>query len=354
MTVPSSLSGPSPSAETVAAARLLLSQMGIAPTDLIGDPILAPTFAEVIPLVRATLTPGTLRTYNTHFHRLLNEWGDRRLDEPAQHELTAMAEQVKVGAQAGGSRSGRGAVENFVGAARCVYRFAEERCWIRPADNPARKVSKPARRSAGRYAIPPQQLADINTAAASTGDDPELDCLILRLHTETACRRGGALSVRPADLDPDQCLIRLREKGDTERWQPVSPTLMRHMLQHARDRKAPQSGQLLRYRNGKPITSRRYDHLWARIGEELPWVAVQGITIHWLRHTTLTWVERNFGFAVARYFASHEDKKSGTTATYVKSNLPEIAAVVAVMTGEPHPLVPAFPSPPRITAAPAR
>jgi hypothetical protein len=29
------------------------------------------------------------------------------------------------------------------------------------------------------------------------------------LHTETACRRDGALAPCPADLDPDQCLIRL-------------------------------------------------------------------------------------------------------------------------------------------------
>jgi hypothetical protein len=51
-----------------------------------------------------------------------------------------------------------------------------------------------------------------------------LDTLILRLHTETACRR--ALALRPCDLDPDQCLIRLREQGEAVRWQPVSPTLM--------------------------------------------------------------------------------------------------------------------------------
>ncbi|MEV6324601.1 hypothetical protein AB0M45_25935 [Nocardia sp. NPDC051787] len=46
-----------------------------------------PTFAEVIPQVRATLTPGTLRTYNTHFARLLVRWPDRRLDEPSVAEL---------------------------------------------------------------------------------------------------------------------------------------------------------------------------------------------------------------------------------------------------------------------------
>jgi hypothetical protein len=29
----------------------------------------------------------------------------------------------------------------------------------------------------------------------------------LRLHTETACRRGGALALRPRDLDPNQHLV---------------------------------------------------------------------------------------------------------------------------------------------------
>jgi integrase/recombinase XerC len=101
----------------------------------------------------------------------------------------------------------------------------------------------------------------------STGNDPALDTLLLRLHIETACRRGGALAVRPADLDPDQCLILLREKGEAMRWQPVSPTLMAHLQHHARERHAHSGGQLLRYRDGRPITHRRYDHLWERIGQ---------------------------------------------------------------------------------------
>jgi hypothetical protein len=40
------------------------------------------------------------------------------------------------------------------------------------------------------------------------------------------------------------------------------------------------STPLLRYRDGRPITYRRYDYIWARIGEELPWVATQQITTH--------------------------------------------------------------------------
>jgi integrase/recombinase XerC len=88
-----------------------------------------------------------------------------------------------------------------------------------------------------------------------------LDTLLLRLHTETACRRGGALALRPQDLDPDQCLVLLREKGETVRWQPVSPTLMACLVRHGQDRQAPAGGQLLRYADGHPITYRRYDHL---------------------------------------------------------------------------------------------
>ncbi|MER5393095.1 hypothetical protein [Saccharopolyspora sp. NPDC002686] len=134
----------------------------------------------------------------------------------------------------------------------------------------------------------------------------------------------------------------LHEKGETVRWQPVSPTLMTHLREHAEQRGATQSGgQLLRYTNGAPITYRRYDHLWARLGEQLPWVATQGISTHWLRHTTLTWVERNFGHAVARAYAGHTDNNSGdhgSTGIYTRADIREVAAALAALTGEPHPL----------------
>ncbi|MGY1981881.1 hypothetical protein [Nocardia gipuzkoensis] len=68
----------------------------------------------------------------------------------------------------------------------------------------------PTRQPSHRYAIPSNQLSEIWTVAATTGNDPDLDALILRLHIETACRRGGALALRPHDLDPDQCLVYLR------------------------------------------------------------------------------------------------------------------------------------------------
>ena len=188
------------------------------------------------------------------------------------------------------SRGGRSAAEHLIAALRCMYKHAEEDGLIDPAGNPARKVEKPRRLPSTRRAVTDKRLAEINHAAATTGDDPELDTLLLRLHTETACRRGGALGLRPQDLDPGQCLILLREKGETVRWQPVSPTLMAALLGHAAERHAPPDGQLLRYRNGRRITYRRYDHLWERLGRYLPWVRAQQISMHWIRHTTLAWV----------------------------------------------------------------
>src|SRR5262249_51647873 len=143
------------------------------------------------------------------------------------------------------------------------------------AANPARKVAKPRRLPTTRRALPDTRLAGINEVAAATGDDPELDTLLLRLHTETACRRGGALALRPSDLDPDQCLILLREREETARWQPVPPPLMGRLTGHGGERHAPPGGQLLRYANGRPITSRRCDHLWTRLGRHLAWVRAQ-------------------------------------------------------------------------------
>ncbi|MFI6784428.1 tyrosine-type recombinase/integrase [Micromonospora sp. NPDC050276] len=326
------------------AARLLLARMGISPADLIEAATKrpqAPTFADYVPIVSAAVSDGTRRAYGSYWKRVLERWGQRRLNEPTPSEIEQLAEYVKTHVVARrNARGGRSAAEHLIAALRCLYRRAVADGHIAAADNPALKVAKPRRLPSTRRAVADTRLAEINSVAASTGDDPALDSLLLRLHTETACRRGGALALRPVDLDPEQCLILLREKGDTVRWQPVSPTLMRHLQSHAEERHATGAGQLLRYRNGQPITYRRYDHLWVRIGEHLQWVYVQQISTHWLRHTTLTWVERNFGYAVAREYAGHSGGGSdaGTTTTYVRASLHEVAIALAALTGEPHPL----------------
>ena len=329
----------------VEAALVLLERMGLSPADLAAVPQprkQVPTFAEYVPVVSAAVSDGCRRAYGSYWTRIIEHWGSRRLDEPTPSQIRHLMTYVKTHVVARrNARGGRSAEEHLVAALRCLYARAVDDGLITEAGNPARKVAKPRRLPSTRRAVPDTRLAEINEAAATTGDDPELDTLLLRLHTETACRRGGALALRPADLDPDQCLILLREKGETVRWQPVSPTLMGRLVQHNQERHAPPDGQLLRYADGRPITSRRYDHLWTRIGRHLPWARTQQISMHWIRHTTLTWVERNFGYAVARAYAGHTDGgngEGGATSTYVRASLSEVAAALAALTSEPHPL----------------
>ncbi|WP_306661832.1 hypothetical protein [Amycolatopsis magusensis] len=101
---------------------------------------------------------------------------------------------------------------------------------------------------------------------------------------------------------------------------------------------------MLRYASGKPITSRCYDYIFGRVHNELDWARALQVTAHWLRHTTLIWVERNFGIGVARAFAGHAESGSDmTTTSYVKADISEVADALAALTGEPHPLAPARP-----------
>lgn len=328
----------------VEAARLLLARLGVTPEQLIGTQPAErkdmPTFREYIEHVSEAVPIGTQRAYDTYWQRIIDAWGDRHIDEPTPLEIGKLCESHKGRVTTRkNSRGGRSATEHLISALRCLYRHAVADGLIPEANNPAIRVAKPRRLPSTRRAIPEARLAEIVNTAGTTGNDPELDTLLLRLHTETACRRGGALALRPCDLDTEQSLILLREKGDTTRWQPISPTLMHHLLIHCKTRGAEPTGQLFRYRNGQPITARRYDHLWSRIGKHLPWVATQQVSTHWLRHTTLTWVERHFGYAVARAYAGHTDSgNAGTTATYIRADLHEVATALAALTGEPHPL----------------
>jgi len=341
-TTPASPAAPQQAA--VDAALVVLKSMGLTLEDLAapGQRPDVPTFADYVPVVSATVTDGTRKAYGSYWNRVVDQWGSRRLDEPTPSEIKQLVAYVRANTvPRRNARGGRSAAENLIAALRCLYKSAEEDGLVKERDNPARKVAKPRRLPSTRRAVHDTRLAEINQIATTTGDDPGLDTMILRLHTETACRRGGALALRPQDLDREQCLILLREKGETVRWQPVSPTLMAALVRHAEERHAPPDGRLLRYADGRPVTHRRYDGLWVRIGRHLPWVRTQQISTHWLRHTTLTWVERNFGYAIAHAYAGHTDGAGDTgsaTSTYVRATLTEVATALAKLTGEPHPL----------------
>ena len=328
----------------VEAARELLSRLGVRPDDLLAAPsesVPVPEFVDYVPQVARAVTEGTCRVYGSYWNMVTSHWGNRHLNEPTALEIRQLAEMARAGAvQRRNGRAGWSAAEHLIASVRCIYNHAVADGWITEGENPARRVAKPRRLQSTRRSLTNENLRALSRVAAQTGNDPALDTLLLRLHTETACRRGGAIGLRASDLDQEQCIVQLREKGDTKRWQPVSPTLMQHLLSHSLHLgPAGAAEQVLRYRDGHPITHRRYDHLWTRLGKHLPWVATQQVTTHWLRHTTLTWVERTFGYAVARAYAGHvEHPSASATTTYIRADVSEVATALATLTGEDHPL----------------
>ena len=190
-----------PSAADLDAARLLLARLGVSPADLLtatSDRAPAPTSPNTSPSSRRPSSVGTRRVYGSYWNRIVEHWGTRRLDEPTPSEIHQLAEHLKANVVARrNARGGRGATEHLIAALRCLYRHAENDGHLPAGENPARKVAKPRRLPSTRRAVPDTRLAEINQVAATTGNDPALDALLLRLHTETACRRGGALALRP-------------------------------------------------------------------------------------------------------------------------------------------------------------
>ncbi|GAA2624061.1 hypothetical protein GCM10010399_64280 [Dactylosporangium fulvum] len=327
--------------DRLTAAWAALAELGITLADLQHDARpRRPTFDEYLPHVVAAAGPSAKRVYSTYWNRMANTWAGRPIDDIAASEIQALRLVIVATARnRRNNRGGRYAGELFIAAARAYYTCAADDGLIDAADSPAHRISKPRRLPSTRRALTPDELTEINVTARTTGNDVILDALLLRLHTETACRRGGALGLRLMDLDAERGLVMLREKGGTVRWQPISLDLATRLTEHAHLRGAVlPTDALLRYRNGTPLTSRRHDHLWHRIGQHLPWVAAHGISTHWLRHTTLTWVERHFGYGTARAYAGHTDNTGPATTTYIRADLQAVATALAALTGQPHPL----------------
>ena len=95
------MSSPGPAASqqaVVEAALVLLERMGLSPADLVAAPATrpaVPTFAEYLPVVSATVSPGTRRAYGSYWNRVVEHWGGRRLDEPTPSEVRQLMAWVK-------------------------------------------------------------------------------------------------------------------------------------------------------------------------------------------------------------------------------------------------------------------
>lgn len=225
--------------------------------------------------------------------------------------------------------------ENLLSALRRLYKHAERDRLIDPSSNPASAARLPGRRTGRGDVLTSEQLRDVHRIASSTGDDPELDELIVMLHIRTACDRQAAIDLALHDLDHENCLVRLRRRGGGFHWHPVSSRLMAALGRHA-DRRGGQdiTHRVLRKRNGRPISRRRYDGLWDRVRDNLSWAQESEVTTSSITETVRAHVRQLFGETVERVYVGqhHEDT---AVLTHLRGDVIE---VLMTITGESHPL----------------
>lgn len=241
---------------------------------------------------------------------------------------------------------GQRAQENFITAIRCLYAAAAENKLVAPGYSPAKAIKKPPRHNRiTRRPLADTELRDVWITCSTTGNDPELDALIVRVQLETSCRQEGCINLVLGGLDDERQSVWLSQKGDKLQEFPVTATLLRDLRAFAisRGASAPEDHvlrQKARHRHTgeqfPPMTSRRFDNIHERVKEQHHWANRDSFSSHWLRHHTAATIEAIGGRPCKMRILDHQP--NGQTDTYGPATFEQLAWAVAVMTGEPHPL----------------
>lgn len=237
--------------------------------------------------------------------------------------------------------NGRGAVFNAVGAWRYLGKVAIEDRHLAPGYCPAQHLSKPKRSKTGREPLAPALLEQLRDFVASTGDDPELDDLIVTTILVTGARQEGLIKLTVSDVDLEECTVRLDEKFGKVVHQPAPDWLVQRLHEFARSRGATKHDDkifLKRAIGRRPatgITPRRFNYLAARIQAAFTWADKLAISAHPLRHQAIKTIERASSKAVSNAFARHEP--ADTNDVYSKASRQEVAAAVVRVHGGDHP-----------------
>jgi integrase/recombinase XerC len=328
-------------------ARVMVAEaqaLGLSLNDLVTAAASAPATREDVPTVseylrriEPTFSKGTQRTYRSYWRLAEKHFGDRRIDtitvDDCEHVVLAAAERAKKKRPGSDARSPR---ENTVAALRALFERARRAKYV--LESPAADLNKPRRLTSRRRGLDERELAEAVDAVRMTSRDIELDLLLVEFHLKSGARQEGALNLVLDGIDDRRSTVWLREKYGKEREQPILPSLVPKLRLHARRRGATRgTDKVFRTRRGVPTSRRHYDTLFLHVQDALPWSVRTPVTAHVLRHTAASAIERISGsIAVAEKFLGHEP--NSVTATYTEARLEEVAAAVAVMTGEPHPL----------------
>lgn len=296
----------------------------------------------------------TYRTYETYWIRFEEAHGALPISELDDTIITAFCvaaqEQAKTThaihdakredeGRTVKERDGATSYNHALEAVSVIVRHAIAKGYIK--NDPLFEVERATVSESDRHGLTPEQVDAIMYVALNGGNDPVLDYLLLWSMLETACRIGGLLKLRVGDIDVNRQFIRFHEKGGKSRKQPVTRALMDALLQIAKERGSLNAKDpVFRYHpdgagKGRQMKARRFETLWKRLGKELKWVDDERITSHWLRHTTLTWVDRVASPAVASKYAGHGP--NNVTDIYTRARLNEITKAHEALFGQFHP-----------------
>jgi len=298
---------------------------------------------------------STYRVFDTNWKRLETLFGEKDIAELKASDVVEVAllaekECINYWSRVNKSRAKRGLpLKEFTGANRynacldaisVVFNKALEQELV--SINRTHSILRKEVDTPKRHGLTRIQVEELLEAALSGGNDTILDHLILWTQLETAARMGGILKMQIRDIDTQRQSITLVEKRSKKREQPVTKELMESLIRFAKSRGATQSTDaVFRFLPNKvgvssPLSSKRFETLWKRLGKALPWVSAKGISGHYLRHTVLTWVDRTSGHSVARAYAGHS--AGDTTDSYTKVDFAEIVNAHSSITGKLHPL----------------
>jgi site-specific recombinase XerD len=319
-------------------ARLLWRQAGPA----------SPTVATFRPRVLQLCPAKSLGTYRAGFNRLTERFAPLPLAAVRAADLCHHRDEIRraVGvarvahAEAHGrallsydpDAHGQGAAENYVRAVRFFFRCAVADGHL--DRSPASDLHPPARLPAPERALSEQELTTLRRVAATSGRDPELDVLLLDFLRHTAARREGALNLRLAQLHRDRLAVTLTEKGGKSRTLPLAGGLLERLSVFAAQRGARRAhDQVFRFRDGTPMTRRRFNALFDRLDRHCAWSEALDVGAHWLRHTTLTDIAAVSDRRVAAEYAGHQLDRRTTIDRYVSVDFEDLVAAYETLFG---------------------
>jgi len=215
----------------------------------------------------------------------------------------------------------------------------------------ALKVKKPARSPKGRRRFEDFEFAELILLTETSGNDPELDALILEAAIATGVRTEGVPAMTVGGLRFDTQMCAVKDKGKSSVDMPVSRETLDRLLAHAIERGGPvcdptnplyvPDSPVFYYRCGsryQPITERRIDNIIGRWQEHLPWARAEQVGFHHIRHTIGEILTREpYGPHYKKTYLRHAD--NSVTDIYGKCEIDMLARAMCKLLRFEHPLV---------------